>query len=131
VSEYRDPYDLGPDYQAQIPVIGERDPNGLAPGMPGAKLDAGKPRAGLVLGDFSRALRAVAEVGTHGAVKYSARGWLAVPDGEGRYTDALYRHLLADASGDALDVDSGLQHLAHAAWNLLAVLELRLRSQGE
>jgi len=131
VSEYRDPYDLSPDYQPGTALVGERDPHGLAPGVPGAKLDAGKPRAGLVLGDFSRALAAVVEVGTHGAAKYSDRGWLAVPDGEGRYTDALYRHLLADAMGDALDGDSCLPHLAHAAWNVLAVLELRLRAAGE
>jgi len=57
----------------------------------------GKPIAS-VLGDFGRALLAVAEVGTFGADKYTRGGWVSVPDGVDRYTDALYRHLLAEAS---------------------------------
>lgn len=34
----------------------EHDPTGRSAHEPGAKLDAGKPRCGLVLGGFSRAL---------------------------------------------------------------------------
>ena len=105
----------------------ESDPHGKGPHEPGAKLDSGKPRLGLVLGDFARALAEVGKVGTYGAEKYSPRGWLEVPGGEVRYLDALYRHLLADARGEDLDPDSGLLHLAQVAWNCLAVLELRLR----
>lgn len=101
-----------------------RDPNGLDPHQPGAKLDAGKPMTGLVLRDFSRALTAVAEVGTYGATKYSPSGWLEVPDAERRYLDALFRHLLATDTRD----ESGLLHEAHVAWNALAVLELKLRA---
>lgn len=107
----------------------ERDPHGLDPHQPGAKLDAGKPRLGLVLGDFARALVEVGRVGTYGAEKYSPRGWLEVPGGEARYLDALYRHLLADARCEGFDQGSGLLHLAQAAWNCLAVLELRLRDR--
>jgi hypothetical protein len=102
----------------------QSDPNGLDPGTPGAKLDAGKPLTGSVLLDFRTALAAVADVGTYGARKYSLHGWLCVPDAEVRYTDAMFRHLLADGE---TDVESGLRHLAHAAWNALAVLELKLR----
>jgi hypothetical protein len=96
---------------------------------PGAKDDAEKPRLGLVLGGFPRALRAVGEIGTFGARKYTDNGWLVVPDGEARYTDALLRHLLADFEGETLDPESGYTHAAHAAWNALATLELRLRSK--
>ena len=91
------------------------------------KHDAGKPKAGLVLGGFARSLQAVAEVGTFGAEKYSPEGWLTVPDGWTRYTDALYRHLLSEAAGEMLDKESGLRHAAHAAWNALARLDLELR----
>ncbi len=94
----------------------------------GKKFDAGKPRAGLVIRDFSLALSAVSEVGTFGANKYNAHDWLHVDNGVERYTDALYRHLLADVLADN-DEDSGLRHLAHAAWNALAVLELTLRNE--
>lgn len=106
----------------------EADPHGRDPHEPGAKLDAGKPRLGLVLGDFARALAEVGKVGTYGAEKYSPRGWLEVPDGEARYLDALYRHLLDD-SIRPVDEVTGLLHLAQACWNGLAVLELRLRDR--
>ncbi len=103
------------------------DPTGRSAHEAGAKLDGGKVRASLVLGDFARALRAVAQVGTFGARKYTARGWLTVPNGVERYTDAMLRHWLADAAGESYDPDSELHHAAHLAWNALARLELLLR----
>lgn len=103
-----------------------RDPTGRNPHEPGAKMDAGKPRAGLVLGGFARALTEVAKVGTFGAAKYTPDGWRSVPQGRERYTDALFRHLLSEAAGEAADPESGLAHAAHAAWNALARLELLL-----
>jgi len=104
----------------------EFDPTGIDQHQPGAKLDGGKTRAGLVLGGFSKALDAVAQVGTYGATRYTPRGWEVVPDGKERYLDAAYRHLLA---GDGLD-ESGLPHRWHLAWNILAVLELERRSEN-
>ena len=102
----------------------EKDPSGLAAGSPGAKLDAGKNRLGLVLFGFAHALQEVGKIGTYGAKKYSDYGWMSVPNGEERYTDALLRHLLKEATGELLDPDTGLHHAAHAAWNALARLEL-------
>ena len=52
---------------------------------------------------------------------------IEVPDGIDRYTDALYRHLMAYARDDLRDKDSGLLHLSHACWNMLAILDLTLR----
>ena len=92
----------------------------------GVKYDAGKPRYGLVLGGFPRALERVVQVGTFGANKYSDDGWLTVPGGHGRYTDAMLRHHFAEAGGEELDGESGMLHAAHRAWNALAVLELKL-----
>lgn len=105
----------------------EVDPRGLDAKEPGAKLDGGKPRMGLVLFGFARALQEVGRVGTYGATKYSDNGWISVPDGERRYTDAMMRHLLREASGEDCDADTGLLHAAHAAWNALARLDLALR----
>lgn len=105
----------------------EMDPNGLAADTPGAKLDAGKTRAFMVLGAFSRALLAVSDVGTFGANKYSDRGWEKVEDGYNRYMDALVRHLLAMETA-SVDHQSGLPVIAHMAWNALAALELYLRA---
>lgn len=109
----------------------ERDPHGLTSGTPGAKFDAGKIRAALVLGDFARALQAVSMVGTFGARKYTPSGWLEVPDAKQRYEDAMLRHWLKEAAGETTDEDSGLLHAAHRAWNALAVLELKLRGIGD
>lgn len=111
--------------------LGEHDPNGLSANTPGAKLDAGKLRANLVLGDFASALEAVCAVGTFGANKYTDHGWLAVDDAETRYSDAFMRHWIRDQQGEAIDPDSGLPHLAHMAWNVLAVLELSLVREEE
>ena len=106
----------------------ETDPNGLDAHTPGAKLDSGKVRLGLVLGDFRHALVEVGKVGTYGANKYTDHGWLSVPNGVERYTDALYRHLLAE---DMDDPDTGLLHAAHCCWNALARLELLLKEESE
>ncbi len=109
------------------PILSERDPHGKDPHEKGAKLDAGKVRTSLVLGGFSRALLEVGKVGTYGAKKYTDNGWMEVPNGGERYTDALMRHLLSDFAGEERDQDTELLHAAHAAWNALARLELKLR----
>ncbi len=67
----------------------EFDPTGRDQHQPGAKLDGGKIKAGLVLGGFHRALLAVAAVGTYGATRYTPKGWEAVPNGQERYEDAM------------------------------------------
>lgn len=110
-------------------IYAQRDPSGLDQHAAGAKLDAGKLRAGLVLGGFARALQEVAAVGTFGANKYSDNGWVSVDRGVQRYTDAMWRHLLVEQAGELIDPESKLRHAAHAAWNALAVLELTLRAQ--
>jgi len=107
----------------------EKDSLGKNQHESGAKLDAGKNRVGLVLNDFANALLAVSEVGTGGAQKYTDRGWLDVPQGQDRYTDAMLRHHFAQAKGEDKDPDTKLSHTAHRAWNALAVLELEIRSQ--
>lgn len=114
----------------ETPMRGPReiDPNGKDPHEPGAKLDKGKVKAGVLL-DFSRALWAVAEVGTHGMEKYTRGGWQFVPNGEERYEDAFMRHLLK-LRVEPVD-ESGLDTLAHLAWNVLAYLELSLREAEE
>ncbi|MBT8448261.1 MAG: hypothetical protein KJO69_01140 [Gammaproteobacteria bacterium] len=94
----------------------------------GAKADQGKPRLALVLDGFRNALTEVGRVGTFGANKYSDNGWKHVENARARYRDALYRHLFADSLRDE---ESGLRHTAHAAWNILAILEMELRDEIE
>jgi len=105
----------------------EQDPHGKNPHESGAKLDAGKPKPDLILRSMAKALSAVIDVATYGANKYTDDGWEDVPDGIRRYTNAMFRHYLAEACGEGRDPDSQLLHAAHTAWNALARLELIIR----
>jgi hypothetical protein len=100
------------------------DPNGIDQHSAGAKVDAGKCEFGLIQRGFANALLGVADVGTYGACKYTRDGWKEVPEGVRRYLDAMYRHLNAYHRGEGNDPESGISHIDHAAWNILAVSEL-------
>lgn len=112
-----------PDTAYAVRERAESDPTGRDAHAPGAKLDHGKNRLGLVLGGFSRALQMVGEVGTGGAIKYTPNGWKEVPQAQERYTDAMMRHLFKELAGELRDPDTELLHAAHTAWNALARLE--------
>ena len=113
-------------------MMSESDPYGVKPHTPGAKLDAGKSPVYQGLIDyFPRACQAVADVSHFGAKKYTWKGWESVPGGIERYSDAQVRHMLAECTDERCDPDSGLTHAAHAAWNALAVLELKLKRDDE
>jgi len=110
----------------------ETDPSGISASTPGAKLDAGKTFVEDILGGFPRALMGVAELGTIGATKYSLNGWMSVDDGVRRYRNAAGRHRLARQMGNLIDdgpKGTGLPHSYAEAWNILAALELELRSE--
>lgn len=81
---------------------------------------------------FPNALKAISDVSKYGAEKYKLEysdvNWARVEGGLERYADALSRHLL-DHFSSSTDPESGLLHIAHAAWNALAVLELTLRNK--
>jgi hypothetical protein len=111
----------------------EKDPNGIAAGIPGAKLDAGKvPIVRGCLHYFPRALGAVATLSGIGAKKYSWKGWESVPDGINRYGDALGRHevKIEGEPCSRTDTDTGVLEATAVAWNALARLELVLRETG-
>lgn len=94
------------------------------------KFDGGKsPVFRGAIDYFPRAISAVAGVSAFGASKYAWKGWEGVDDGYNRYSDALVRHLIYEGEGEVLDLDSGLLHAAHAAWNALARLELLIKER--
>lgn len=86
---------------------------------PGKKYDREKPRWDLLP---LRILTPVVEVLTFGASKYGPNNWQNLVDFEARYTAALCRHLAAWQSGERLDPESGLPHLAHMICNLIFLL---------
>lgn len=114
----------------------ETDPNNINSKDPGAKLDAGKIRPHLMMNGFAKALKEVSLVGTIGAAKYSDYGWITVPKGIERYTDAMQRHYLEESDGVLYDADlttragKPVHHAACIAWNALARLELILQEES-
>lgn len=90
------------------------------------KYDTYKPRMELL----SRiALEQMAQVLTFGAKKYDAHNWRKGMDWSRLYGAAM-RHLLASLDGEDLDPESGFPHLAHAAVNLMFLLEYSSKGLG-
>ncbi len=82
------------------------------------KHDQGKLRFDLLDHDFEAE---IADVLTHGAVKYDPDNWKRATSLEAydRYYAALRRHLLGWRRGEVIDPDSGKPHLACAACCLM------------
>jgi len=87
------------------------------------KDDLGKPRLDLVP---PMALLEVAKVMTYGASKYQVGNWAKDGSTYNRYYAACMRHMLQWQSGENLDCETDLNHIAHAASNLLFLLALIL-----
>lgn len=99
--------------------------------LPGMKYDEGKPNLSLVFGGFNKALLDVGYIGTFGARKYTPNGWQDVENLYERYSSALLRHMFAAMSPrvkDIYDNETGRLHLAHVAWNALALTEHMLKA---
>lgn len=72
----------------------------------------------------------IVKVLNFGAKKYQDHNWRKGLKW-GRLFSATIRHLFAWAGGEDLDKESGLSHLAHAACNILFLLEHTMFSLGE
>ena len=85
--------------------------------------DEGKPRLDLIPHE---AILGMGLVFDAGARKYSDRNWeKGMPLGK-LYASAM-RHLVAWQSGNDIDAESGLPHLAHALTNIAMLYALSLR----
>ena len=89
------------------------------------KFDSAKPNLAILF-DTRKALDEVANVMSYGAEKYDRKNWDKCDDKE-RYISASLRHLSAYSSGEKVDSESKLDHLAHAITSLLFVLEMDKR----
>ncbi len=76
-----------------------------------------------------QALAAVGDVAGFGGVKYERYNFAKGYKWSLSY-DALQRHLMAFWGGENMDPESGLPHMAHAAWHCLALLTFMLRKRG-
>lgn len=77
------------------------------------------------------AIEEIVKVYTMGAEKYADDAWKTIPDAHRRYLAALFRHVAAYERGERLDKESSLSHLAHAAWNAIAILWLDINNKEE
>lgn len=95
--------------------------------MAGKRENQGKPRVSLIM---TKALMEVGKVGTMGAEKYDDHNWRGGMK-HSFMMDAAFRHLLKYNNGERVDDESGLSHLSHAAWNILALLDYEMNGIGE
>ena len=94
-----------------------------APDAPvGIKHGTDKLKFSLLTHDLAEQVKEVVKVLTHGAKKYSPRGWQKLDNPIRRYTDALYRHLNKWHQGETHDPETGCHHLAHAVCNLMFMM---------
>ena len=70
------------------------------------------------------------KVYTYGAEKYGRGNWLRGNAWHEFYGSSL-RHMLAFWRGEEYDPESGLPHLAHALWNIVALRYFDLHGLGE
>ena len=94
----------------------------------GRKFDGNKHQYGLLP---AKALKETVKVLTIGATKYEDDNWKYVPKAQSRYFDALMRHLWDWKSGEQLDPETEVNHLAHAVCNILFLLERDLHKEEE
>lgn len=92
----------------------------------GVKDDEGKPRMDLIPPE---ALFCIASVFTFGADKYDDFNWCKGMR-LGRLIAACVRHIFQWISGEDLDKESGLNHLAHAGCCIMMALSLIERGTG-
>ena len=93
-----------------------------------AKYDQGKNRLDLV---FPSIIEEIGFIRTYGVKKYKdPDNWKRIDDAKQRYTAAAMRHFEAWRKGEKLDPESGLRHLAHAACNLMFLIELEREEEA-
>ena len=87
------------------------------------RFNEGKPPLDYIL-DFPRAQEALARVMEYGASKYEKDNWKRGGKPDQEYLGACMRHIMRHKAEGDFDSESGCLHLAHAVWNLMALIEL-------
>ncbi len=123
-----DPLDPKPPNQGITHYVGDDCPGGHAEeAKSGFKFDGDKLRYDLIP---PYALAQLAEVYTHGAKKYGDGNYLKGMTFR-RILAALMRHVEAYRAGETIDPDSGIPHMAHAAWQCFTLMVYENESLGE
>ena len=92
----------------------------------GRRDNAGKPATHLLP---AAALMEIAQVFEFGAKKYSPNNYRkGLP--WTTYTGSLLRHVFLWTTGEEIDPESGLNHIAHAGCNVLMLLDAIIHGHG-
>lgn len=94
--------------------------------MKAARMNQGKPEFDFLL-DFPIAMEAFCRVKELGAVKYARDNWKLGGKPDSEYLAAALRHMMAHRQGELYAEDTGCLHLAHAMWNMAALIELNVK----
>jgi hypothetical protein len=97
----------------------------------GKKTNKNKPQISLLFKQFPKALEAIAKCSEYGHQKYKESdfdflNYQRVYGGSKTYADAGLRHRLEQGN----DLESGLPHTYHVAWNALAELEIWIKENS-
>lgn len=90
------------------------------------RMNEGKPELDFLL-DFPLAMEALARVMELGAVKYARDNWKLGGKPDSEYLAAALRHMMSHRKGELFADDSGGLHIAHALWNMAALIELNIQ----
>lgn len=77
--------------------------------------------------EFYPALEDLVRVIQFGSEKYEPLSWKKVDPAD--FRGAMMRHTMKYLKGEEVDEESGIHHLAHAAWNCLAILTLEIEAE--
>ena len=84
-----------------------------------SKQNEGKPELSLIYYSF---MKEIAKVRKFGVDKYGDKEDWRTTSKQLHY-DACLRHIMSKLSGESIDKESGLSHLAHASVNLMFLIE--------
>jgi hypothetical protein len=88
------------------------------------RFNSDKPMMSYFMRSFPKMAEAVARVKEMGAIKYNDGNWRLGNKPDDEYWNSMFRHLDYIFGGEFYDSDTGCLHIAHAVWNLCALLEL-------
>lgn len=97
--------------------------NLITPPKQAARDNAGKAEWDYVF-DFPTAMEALCRVMELGAIKYKRDNWKQGGKPDREYISAMGRHISKLKKGETFDAETGCLHVAHAMWNLMALIEL-------
>lgn len=93
----------------------------------GLRYNDGKVKLELIPAEWTWALGLVL---TRGAIKYAERNWERGMKWS-YCVGCIGRHVVKFLTGERYDKETGCHHLAHAAWNCLALMTYDIREIGE